>query len=217
MGKGEYYFMENCDAIIVPTGEEREGKNAFPVSREALALFHSGKVGCIFVTGGYGGFDKLGPGLDKDCAEETAEFLLENRIPSKKLYWDGQSLETVGNFTFPILQPAGKNPSLLDFKKMLLVAKEGHMWRIKDYMSRVFWNDPDRVDFHTIPGKHNDGIFARVYHPAFMTQLEKYFGPAQVHSFLRREHPFYSKGWYKKPVSQRKKEMIMKGLEWMLG
>ena len=107
----------NFDAIVIPTGETSFGDRTFPVSQEAVSLFNSGKFGCIFVTGGYSGFAKVVPEVTE--ADETVEYFLGKNIPKERLYSDSQSLETIGNFTFPLVHPTEGNPNLSDVKKML--------------------------------------------------------------------------------------------------
>jgi hypothetical protein len=215
--------IDEYDAILIPTGEERNGPNAFPVSREARALFSSGRFGCIFITGGYGGFAQI-KGLNSE-AEETADYLNIKGIPSNKIYTDNQSLDTLGNFTFPIVQPEKGNPNLRDFGKMMVVGKEGHIWRIIEYANIVLpgYFEDKRIAFHDIEGNHNDGFLTRRYHKWFMKALDaelekdKSRAPVEVaHNFLLKEHPFYSEGWFDKTPSRRKLEMALTGLNWSL-
>ena len=109
---------KNYDTIVIPTGEEIFGEESFPVSNEAIKLFHSGKFGHIFVTGGYNGFANAIPGITKSEAEATVEHLVKNKIPNNKIYSDSRSLETLGNFTFPLVKPLEGNPNLSEFKKI---------------------------------------------------------------------------------------------------
>ena len=205
----------NYDAILLPTGETSFGDRTFPVSQEAVALFNSGKFGCIFITGGYSGFAKVVPEVTE--AEETVRYLLGCGVPEKKVYSDSQSLETIGNFTFPAIQPIDGNPNISDFKKMLVLGKEGHMWRVRDYSDLIFAGKMN-VYFQTVPGRHNDGLLARLYHPAIMRALRKLKDPCaeNIHKFLLNKHPFYSEGWYDKSLPRRKLEMSLTGLSWMI-
>ena len=206
---------ENYDAILIPTGETSFGDKTFPVSQESVSLFRTGKFGCIFVTGGYSGFARAVPEVTE--AEETVRYLLGCGVPEKKVYADSQSLETIGNFTFPMVHPAEGNPNLSDFKKMLIVGKEGHMWRVRDYSDVVFAGKRSDVHFRTVPGRHNDGLLARVYHPAIMRALRKLEDSCaeNIHQFLLEMHPFYSPGWYDKSPVRRKLEMSLTGLGWL--
>jgi len=146
-------MSENYDAILLPTGETSFGDRTFPVSQEVIALFNTGKYGCIFITGGYSGFSRLIPGESKSEADGTVEYLLGRNIPEERVYSDSQSLETIGNFTFPMVHPAEGNPNISDFKKMLIVGKEGHMWRVRDYSDLVFAQKENQVYFYTVPGR----------------------------------------------------------------
>jgi hypothetical protein len=209
------------DALIIPTGEPRYGEKRFPVTDEAVKAFGSGKYGCIFVTGGHGGFAIAKPEYSITEAQETVEYLLGRGIPLEKIYYDGRSLETVGNFTFPIVEPIKErnNPNLLDFDNMEIFAQKGHMWRIRDYAMIVMQGKyiEENIDFHSLPGKHNNGPMAKVYHKGLMNALKGKEGAYEIHDFLIKNHPFYSGEWYEKDSSQRKLEMALVGLSWFLG
>ncbi|MCK5449351.1 YdcF family protein [Candidatus Pacearchaeota archaeon] len=205
------------DVLLLPTGEPMNGNGAvFPVSREAVNIYNSGKIGCIYVTGGHGGFSIV-TGETRSEAEYTRDFLLERGIPEGRVYWDEQSLDTMGNFTFPMIKPVEGNPNLLDFNSMLVLGQEGHMWRASDYASLVLPKDK-MPEIQTVPGKHNDGLIAKVYHNAFMHALKclKDSSAEGVHDFLINRHPFYSKDWFEKSPSRRKIKMAKVGLGWYL-
>ncbi len=207
--------MKTYDLLLMPTGETTSGDKSFPVSRKAIELYETGRFGHLFVSGGYGGLvDKIRRNNISE-AEETKNFLLESeKIPTDKFYWDGQSLETIGNFTFPIVEKKAENPSLLDFKKILILGREGHMWRIKDYVNKVFSKSNNLIEFETCPGKHNSGLQAKLYHEAIMNRLDKLEvgSPEEIHNFLLKEHPFYEQNWYEKSPLRRKVETGIKVL-----
>jgi len=207
------------DAIILPTGETSFGDRSFPVSNEAIRLFNSGKFGCIFVTGGYNGFARFGPDMAISEAWDTANFLKTRNIPEEKIFYDPRSLESVGNFTFPIVRPIYQNPNLLDFNKMLIIGKEGHIWRLKEYaeltIPSVLSPPKNQVEFHAVPGKHNNGLCAKAYHAGIMHALSDKDGAEEIHDFLMKEHPFYSEGWYDKSPLQRKLEMGLTAWKWL--
>jgi hypothetical protein len=210
------------DALIIPTGETTCGEGSFPVTNEAVKAFNGGKYGCIFITGGCGGFATAERKADISEAQETAEYLLGKDIPLEKIYYDGRSFDSVGNFTFPIVNPivnhTHQNPSLMDFENMEIFAQEGHMWRIKDYaaivMQSKLWEG--KIDFHSLPGEHNNGLMAKVYHKGIMNALKGKYGPDEIHDFIINNHPFYSKGWFDKSPTERKIEMAAVGLSWFL-
>lgn len=212
-------MTETYDAILLPTGETSFGDKSFPVSQKAVDLFNSGRFGCIFVTGGYNGFSRVTPGESESEADETAKYLFERGIPREKVYSDSQSLETIGNFTFPLVQPMEGNPNLSEFEKILVVGKEGHLWRVKDYSTLVFDRTKSTLDFHAVPGRHNDGLLARTYHHAIMHSLKKLMrNPCaeKTHSFILENHPFYSENWYSKSLTRRKAAMASTILKWVL-
>lgn len=205
------------DAIIIPTGETSFGDKSFPVSSEAIKLFKSGKYGCIFVTGGYDGFAKFAHGMAVSEAKDTAYFLKTRSIPEEKIFYDDRSLESVGNFTFPIVKPIYQNPNLLDFNKMLIIGQEGHIWRLKDY-AKITLTDKSRknkVDFYSVPGKPNNGLIATLYHYGIMSSLNNKENPEEIHEFLIKEHPFYSERWYEKSPLRRKLKMGIKIFKWL--
>ncbi len=202
------------DALVIPTGETTFGDKSFPVGRKAIDLFKGGRYGNIFVTGGHGGFAKVFPKYAISEAEETVDFLYNQGMDPEKVFYDNQSLETVGNFTFPLVQPMDGNQSLDEFKKIQIIAKEGHIWRIHDYVKAVMPSSVE-VDYYSIPGKHNDGLFAKVYHKAMMKALKNRKDPLAAHEFLLKEHPFYSEDWYFKSPNKRKLITALKGLDWL--
>ncbi|MGY4884783.1 MAG: hypothetical protein ACP5NZ_04365 [Nanobdellota archaeon] len=208
------------DAILLPTGETSFGDRSFPVSKEVIELFKSKNFGYIFVTGGYNGFAKLkeGPGFHISEADDTVNFLKNNGIPPEKIYHDGRSLESIGNFTFPLVMPIYGNPTLDEFKKILVVGKKGHIWRLMDY-AKLTMPPEIHVDFDAIPGEHNNGLMAKFYHKAVMNAMYSYGANeadgARAHEFLMKKHPFYSEDWYKKSPLQRKIEMSVTGLNWL--
>jgi uncharacterized SAM-binding protein YcdF (DUF218 family) len=216
---GQYDSSKNYDCLLIPTGETSFGDRSFPVSSEAARLFESGKFGCIFVTGGYNGFANGGPGKKISEAYHTVAFLKSEGIPKDKIYSDNRSLESVGNFTFPLFKPLYQNTGLDEFDSMLIVAKEGHMWRLKDYSKLVLPHKID-VDFHEVPGKHNNGLLARLhispYHVSLMNALKGKVGVEEIHNFLMEEHPFYRENWYGTPVFERKVEMSSAILKWSM-
>ncbi len=210
------------DALIIPTGETTFGDYSFPVTNKAIELFNSGKYGCLFITGGYSGFATAErKGKDSE-GKETYDYILNKGIKGldeKKVFYDDLSLESVGNFTFPIVEQAPGNPNLRDFDNMKIVAKAGHIWRLIDYTKLVM---PDKfkngkIDFSAVPGEHNNGLTARVYHKGVLNAIGERRGAEEIHDFLINKHPFYSDGWYKKSVNRRKLEMSAIGGLWNLG
>jgi hypothetical protein len=217
-----------CDVIVVPTGEPRkvtyvgkkngvaQWRENFPVTREAIKWFNSGKCGYLFITGGYSGFAEKKDREGKPEAQETVEYIMQKGIKPENVFWDGQSLETFGNFTFPIVQPEVGNPRLSDFRNILVIGQEGHMWRIKDYAKKAMGDlVNNKLYFYSVPGKHNNGLMAKVYHAGFMKALEGKHGAEEAHRFLIEEHPFYSEKWYDKSVPIREAEMALTGLGWL--
>jgi hypothetical protein len=211
----EYDSSKNYDCLLIPTGETSFGDRSFPVSHEAVRLFESGKFGCIFVTGGYNGFAKGGPGKEISEAYHTVAFLKSEGIPKDKIYSDNRSLESVGNFTFPLFKPLYQNTGLDEFDSMLIVAKEGHRWRLEDYANLVLPSKID-VNFHDIPGKHNNGLAAWLYHVSLLNALKGKVGVEEIHNFLMEEHPFYRENWYGTPVFERKMEMGSTAIKWSM-
>lgn len=205
-------MSKNYDAIFLPTGETTSGDHSFPVSKEVVNLFNSGRFGYVFVSGGHGGFSNVTSETITE-AEETVDYLIKNQIYGDRIYSDARPLETMGNFTFPLVDPIDGNPSLNEFERILVVGKEGHMWRARDYASLAL-SPAKTVDFHTIPGEHNNGLLAKAYHEIFMKVL-KDKSVEDIHQFLTEAHPFYSKGWYDKSPSRRKLEMALTGISWL--
>lgn len=208
------------DTLLLPTGETTAGdETSFPVSRKAIELYNEGRFGSIFITGGHGGFATLTPETLTE-AEVTRNFMLEQGVPEKAIYWDGQSLDTIGNFTFPIYQQEGRNPNLLqDFESILMLGQVGHMWRAKEYSALMpFEKYTKTFDIETIPGEHNNGKLTRFYHDAVMKKLTspKIELPDDIHKFLLEEHPFYSQGWFEKPELKRKLEAMAKTIGWAI-
>lgn len=222
------------DMLVIPTGETTFGDYSFPVTNKAIELFKTGKYGGIFITGGYSGFatKKRKNGISE--GKETYDYILKKGINPDKVFYDDQSLESIGKFTFPIVYPMAnpstlkENPSLLDFNNMQIIAKEGPISRVKDYANIVL---PEKyiggkIDFISVPEKHNNGISAKVYHAGIMKALNDYIvkdkdnhtsRAKKTYDFLIKYHPFYLDDWYDFPVLERKFIMAITGLGWRAG
>jgi hypothetical protein len=118
------------------------------------------------------------------------------------------------------------NPNFNDFENMQIIGQKGHLWRLKDYANLVFPGKFGEEDFFSVPGEHNNGLMAKVYHRGIMKAANNYLEknkdddasrPEKVHNFLREEHPFYSGGWYEKSVLERKALMAGIGGLWNMG
>jgi hypothetical protein len=91
------------------------------------------------------------------------------------------------------------------------------MWRIKDYVNIVFPSElKERVDFLEVPGKHNNGLSALIYHFSLLNALKGKEGAKEIHDFLIDEHPFYRENWYFNPVFARKTEMLSTIIKWSM-
>ena len=232
------------DALIIPTGETTFGDQSFPVTNKAIELFQSGKYGCMFITGGYSGFatkerleEKTEEGYRKSEGRETYDYILKKGIKGldeKSVFYDDQSLESVGNLTYLIVEPMvnpytrERNPNPEDFDNMQVIGQEGHLWRLRDYARIVMPGNflGGEIDFYPVRGKHNDGLAAKVYHRGLMNAMSHYLyanrgndisRPEKIHDFLDNKHPFYRAGWFDKPVSERKAIMAAVGGLWNLG
>lgn len=221
-------MKKTYDALVIPTGETTFGDKSFPVTNTAIELFKKGDIGNIFITGGHGGFAKVMPPFSLTEAKETLDYILKKGIPSEKVFYDDRSLDSIGNFTYPLVSPQihhskkelKVNPNLKDFEKIMIIGQEGHIWRIMDYVNLVMPFSKEKVRYYTIPGKHNNGRIAKTYHKAILNAINKKHGETpsteKVHEFLIKEHPFYSHDWYHKSVFRREIEMSKKILEWMV-
>lgn len=214
------------DALVIPTGETTFGDRRFPVTNEAIKEFSTGKYGCIFITGGYSGFATLWERGIISEGKETYNYILGRGIKginSDNVYYDDQSLESVSNFTFPIVEPmyhnSKYNPKLDEFDNMQIIAKKGHIWRLEDYARVVMPNKfkDGKIGFYPVPRQHNNGPLAMVYHTGIMNKIEHKNGAEEIHKFLIEEHPFYSGGWFDKSPLIRKLEMGAVGGLWLLG
>ena len=153
-------------------------------------------------------------------AEKTVEYLINKGISKDKIFYDSQSLETLGSFTFPRVNPTKGNPKLTDFERILVVGQDQRMDEIKKCAGIVFseYSQRKRLDFHEVPGNQNNKVISKIYNYGFMNALESnqptYCGAEKAHEFLIKNHPFYSKGWYDKSSSRRKIEAVLIGLSW---
>jgi len=206
------------DALVINTAETTFGNYAWPTSRIAAKLYKSDpkRFGCIFVTGGYSGFATKERKNNISEAEETKDFLTGKcGIDPVNIYTDWRSLESVGNFAFPVVNPLSENPDMKFFDNMMIIGQEGHIWRLKDYAQAVMpkkYND-GKIDFYSVPGEHNNGPMARVYHKGIMNKI-KGKSALDILEFLLEEHPFHSEGWFDKSVNRRKAEMALIGGGW---
>jgi vancomycin permeability regulator SanA len=191
-------------------------------SNRALALMNEGKAGSIFVTGGYGGFDNKTPRL-YDGGTISRNYLLSQGAPEKKLYLDNRSFETLGNFAYPAANrmkstyglEVVENPDLKLVNNIALVTDEAHMGRALVYAKKAL---SAHVKIHSVVsrGPKEQSFTTRKYNNALLRRLEGIpdHEPELLVDFLMREHPFHSKGWFEKPVSQRKLELILRCMQW---
>lgn len=214
------------DIILLLAGENTED---FPRSNRAIGVFKTGKIGGIFVTGGYGGFEiptitfSDGTTQPKKTGGELArEYLLREGIEPGKLFLDEQSRETLGNFAFPADSPETKkingkwvtNPHFDDLKSILLITEQGHMKRSLQYAEKVI--HPDKMDYLAAPGPYSPGILAVPYNFAMLRALHNIKEPDidRVLCFLNNKHPFYEEDWLNKPVWQRQAELALTCFKW---
>lgn len=202
--------MRIYDAILLLTGEDH---NRFR-SKKAIDLFNKGNTGYIFVTGGYGGFGSTGQ--EEPEAVQTEKYLMEHGVPESKIFTDGRSRETLGNFSFPETHPIDGNPRLSELEGLLLVTEKKHMPRALQYAAKVL--PPKHLDFEASLGNYRPGIVTKAYNTALLHALRRINGPdAQAaHAFLCEKHPFYQEGWFAKPDWKRKLTVGWTALKWLV-
>ena len=200
-------MTKTYDAILLLTGEDRSKRFR---SDKAIELFNKGNIGHIFITGGYSSFINNRDGLSEGA--EIKEYLLNKEIKEEKIFLDDRSLDTIGNFTFPLVDPVDSNPSLKDLS-ILLVTEFYHLDRSLQCANKVLGYRPDN---EASKGLYKPTILTEIYNDALFKAIDKLETPEQIHKFLLEKHPFYKENWFNKPVLQRKVEMAIKGFSWYL-
>lgn len=198
------------DTILVLAGEDPLEQ---PRSRAAFDLFRKGYAGSVFVTGGYGGF--VTQPLGETDGERMYRALLDAGMPEKQLYLDDQSLETLGNFSFPATHPQKNNPRLTDLDSILLVTEESHMGRARQCAHRVLAQDT--VVCNPVPGLVVPGFETQIYNYALQHALKDISAdPEAIQQFLKTEHPFYQDGWFDLSPLKRGMRIASASAKWLL-
>lgn len=202
------HMSKTYDLALLLTGENPQKRCR---SECALELYKKGKCGGIFVTGGRGGFARTITANTE--ADETAHYLCSHGMPEEKVFRDGRSLETLGNFTFPWTSPMPCNPSLNGLTT-ILVTEEKHMTRALECFSAAIGKE---IDYVAPIGDYKSGIVTKLYHSALLRGMKnaKVSSPEEAHQFLLNQHPFYQKDWFEKPIWKRRIRLITKCLKWL--
>jgi hypothetical protein len=204
---------EKKDLIFLLTGENTELRHR---SKKAIELFNKGNIGSIFVSGGYSGFATK-KGLETE-AEATANYLnLKGKIPANKILLDGRSLDTLGNFAYPFVNPLKENEVIKDMKSVLLVTEKKHMERAIKSATKII--SPDNLYYSASDGDYNPSLLIKAYEFAIEKALEniKNRDPKKVLKFLEEKHPFYQEGWFDKSIMERKYEIGKRIISWFAG
>ena len=203
-------MTKTYDCILLLTGENEQKRYR---SKKAIELFNKGLCGSIFVSGGQTG---LLPWREKSEADLTVEYLLARDIPAEKIFYDGRSRETLGNFTFPAVEPIEGNPSLKKLESILLVTEEKHVDRIKRYAPKII--EDNSLDYEPVKGDYNPGLGTALYNIAILRALSHINAPNPelVHRFLLEEHPFYQDGWFELSIKKRKRKLMKACAKWIV-
>lgn len=180
-------------------------------SQHAVDLYKKGRVGNIFITGGHGGL--LESPLVPPETDRIAEYLLSHDVPEGRVFRDPRSFETLGNLTFPIVNPLPDNPSLKDIST-LLVTEEAHMPRVLECHDLIL--PAQAAEYSASKGDYVPGKVTTMYQNALIRALRKrgVKTPEEAHQFLLEKHPFYQQGWYDKPFWKRKLILVTTCLSW---
>lgn len=209
----DYDSLGYYDALFFPLSQSCLKNKDSSLKQEVANLFNKGKIGYVFISGGYNGFSKIGPGKSISDAKKTANYLVEQGIPAGKIYSDERSMENIGNFTFPLVAPIYWNPSLNEFKNMLIVGEKPDIWKMREY-AKMTLPDKMKVNFYSTSAKRKDRLSSIAYHVCITNALKETEGAKEIHDFLLEEHPFYSENWFNTPVFSRKIELSSRVLKW---
>ena len=201
-----------------------ENKKERERSKLAIDLYHDGRIGNVFVTGGPGAENldwKEDFSLDgfkqETEAEKIANYVNLRGIPQSKIYTDGRSVDTLGNFAVPFASPLKGNPKLEDIDELLLITEENHMLRTLDYAKKVI--SSRKIWPWSSKGDYNPGLVVSVYNSAILRRLKSLpdANPEKALDFLIEKHPFYQEGWFTKKSSlDRKIETGKSIIKWTL-
>jgi len=211
-------MVRTYDTILLLAGENPK---EFPRSKRAVEIFSQGKAGSIFVTGGVWGL--ASPPYISD-GKRSVDYIQKKIVEEKlddllgRLFFDYSSHETAGNYTFPIENQLPGNPNLADFSKILVIIEEEHLKeRGKTLAEKTL--PQNKLEYEVVKGSYKQSIVSKVYSKALLTALRhiREPNPKAVHQFLLEKHPFYQEGWFEKPIQQRKQELAVTCIKWLIG
>ncbi len=194
--------------------EIEKNPNYYPRSKGAIQVFNKGKIGGILVTGGQWGL------ADKEPTETDgkvcARYLTLQGMRPAKVYVDERPHETLGSLAIPATTPLVGNPDFDSLESILLITEKGHMKRA--LKSAALAVPANKMDYLAVPGPYRPGIITKAYELALHRALRKVKepDPYYIQTFLAFEHPFYGEGWFNKPIPQRKQELAIACIKWLV-
>jgi uncharacterized SAM-binding protein YcdF (DUF218 family) len=203
--------MEHAEhgIYLVLTGE----KPSNPVRSLKTAQMYRANPLPILISGGcYGLAQNNGPS-ESDIMKE---YLIKCDIPKQLIYTDSRSFETLGNFTFPVVDPIQSNPNPADFEQIFMITETEHMTRAYDLAVRVL--PPKKITPITCIGDYQPQLGTHIYHREFLRALDtiKHPTPEKIHNFLLQNHPHHSPNWFEKSIPRRIAEYPIHVLRWRL-
>ena len=215
------HVEKNIDVLMLLAGENPKKRSR---SLYTIDLFETGKFGYIFITGGPGAmntnwkedFSFLGYESESE-SEKIANFICMRGIPQYRMYVDGRSVDTLGNFAVPYTHPIDNNPDLVEFESIAVVTEKNHMERAMKYAKLVI--PKEKLSSFSSDGDYKPGPILSAYNFAMFRRLRHFKTPdaGLALEFLLREHPFYQKGWFsEKSMRERQIELGKTVLKWMV-
>lgn len=210
----QLFPKENHDLAFLLTGENENERFR---SNHLLDIFRKGNIGHVFISGGRGAESRDSLTYIESTDIRTANYLNMKGIPHDRIYIDGRSLETLGNFAFPVYDPIDGNPNFNDLKSFLLVTEKNHMERALQCAEKVI--PESKIYYSVSEGDYKKRPEVEALNWAMLDRRLRHIkepSPKEVYKFLKKEHPVYQEGWHDKPRLIQYGELLDTMFKWSL-
>jgi uncharacterized SAM-binding protein YcdF (DUF218 family) len=201
--------MQNSIYVLL-TGEKEDN----PTRSSLCARLYHKNPHPILISGGFNGLAQTNLGIP-EC-DSMKQNLIHHDVPEHLIYTDPRSYDTLGNFTFPLIDPLIQNPKISDFQKIIILTEKNHMPRAYSLASRVI--SPSKLEVATCEGDYDPSRSVEIYHRLLLKAIDSIQPqtPENIHQFLLDFHPHHREGWFNKPKVQRIIEYPIHILRWAL-
>jgi uncharacterized SAM-binding protein YcdF (DUF218 family) len=160
-------------------------------ARRAAALYRSGRVQQIVMSGAYGMYDPPPPRAEATAMTEIA---VAAGVPPGSITAETRSRDTIGNiwFTKPLLSEPG-------YQRVIVVTSGWHAARVR-YLTQVIWGPGYRVAVDSLTGEASTRPPAEIarWEAGLLAVSRRWFAAirpgddAAIAAVLVRDHPIYA-------------------------